>query len=66
MHRHRYEANPAYRKALEKGHDRIGESNTLIEAVEVGHLWFLGCSFTPSSHPEQNPTHPYWHSQRHL
>ncbi len=57
-HRHRYEANPKYREALEaKGLEITGESNGLIEAVEVkDHPWFLGVQF----HPEftsrlQNP-----------
>jgi len=57
-HRHRYEANPKYRKALEeKGMIITGESNGLIEAVEIAeHPWFLGVQF----HPEftsrlQNP-----------
>lgn len=57
-HRHRYEANPAYRKRLEeKGMIVSGESDGLIEAVELkDHPWFLGVQF----HPEftsrlQNP-----------
>jgi len=57
-HRHRYEANPLYREQLEaNGMDITGESNGLIEAVEVTeHPWFLGVQF----HPEftsrlQNP-----------
>jgi len=57
-HRHRYEANPLYREALElNGMEITGESNGLIEAVEVkDHPWFLGVQF----HPEftsrlQNP-----------
>ena len=57
-HRHRYEANPAYRDALEEnGMIVTGESNGLIEAVEIeNHPWFLGVQF----HPEftsrlQNP-----------
>jgi CTP synthase len=57
-HRHRYEANPKYREALEaNGMDITGESDGLIEAVEVkDHPWFLGVQF----HPEftsrlQNP-----------
>ncbi len=57
-HRHRYEANPVYREALElNGMIITGESNGLIEAVEViDHPWFLGVQF----HPEftsrlQNP-----------
>ncbi|CAA6826839.1 MAG: CTP synthase (EC [uncultured Sulfurovum sp.] len=57
-HRHRYEANPKYRADLEaNGMEITGESNGLIEAVEVtDHPWFLGVQF----HPEftsrlQNP-----------
>ena len=57
-HRHRYEANPTYREQLElNGMSITGESNGLIEAIEVdNHPWFLGVQF----HPEftsrlQNP-----------
>ncbi len=48
-HRHRYEANPAYREALEsKGMEITGESNGLIEAIEIPHhAWFLGVQFHP-------------------
>jgi CTP synthase len=48
-HRHRYEANPTYRETLEKhGMEITGESNGLIEAVEVkNHPWFLGVQFHP-------------------
>jgi CTP synthase len=48
-HRHRYEANPKYREALEgAGMAVTGESDGLIEAVEVvGHPWFLGVQFHP-------------------
>lgn len=48
-HRHRYEANPTYREALElNGMEITGESNGLIEAVEVtDHPWFLGVQFHP-------------------
>jgi CTP synthase len=48
-HRHRYEANPEYRDALEAaGMIITGESNGLIEAVEVkDHPWFLGVQFHP-------------------
>jgi CTP synthase len=48
-HRHRYEANPAYRKQLEEaGMIVTGESNGLIETVEIeGHPWFLGVQFHP-------------------
>ena len=48
-HRHRYEANPKYRKKLElNGMEITGESNGLIEAVEItDHPWFLGVQFHP-------------------
>jgi len=48
-HRHRYEANPEYREALESaGMSITGESHGLIEAVEVdNHRWFLGVQFHP-------------------
>lgn len=48
-HRHRYEANPTYREALENaGMIVTGESNGLIETVEVkNHPWFLGVQFHP-------------------
>jgi len=57
-HRHRYEANPKYKDILEKNGMVIsGESNGLIEAVEIpSHRWFTAVQF----HPEftsrlQNP-----------
>ncbi len=48
-HRHRYEANPKYREALEDaGLEVTGESAGLIEAVEVkDHPWFVGVQFHP-------------------
>ena len=49
-HRHRYEANPAYRQMLEKnGMVVSGESEEgLIEAVEIPkHPWFVGVQFHP-------------------
>ncbi|MDR1554873.1 MAG: CTP synthase [Campylobacteraceae bacterium] len=48
-HRHRYEANPKYRqKAEEKGFIVSGESDGLIEAMELkNHPWFLGVQFHP-------------------
>lgn len=48
-HRHRYEANPTYREALENaGMIVTGESHGLIEAVEIpAHPWFLGVQFHP-------------------
>ncbi len=48
-HRHRYEANPAYRERFEEGGMSIsGESDGLIEVVEIkNHPWFLGVQFHP-------------------
>ncbi len=48
-HRHRYEANPVYRKDFEKAGLVIsGESKGLIEAVELKeHPFFLGVQFHP-------------------
>ncbi|MFV0480511.1 MAG: CTP synthase [Campylobacteraceae bacterium] len=48
-HRHRYEANPAYREQLENaGLIVSGESDGLIEAVELqNHPWFIGVQFHP-------------------
>lgn len=48
-HRHRYEANPAYRKEFEKaGMIVSGESKGLIEVVELkDHPFFLGVQFHP-------------------
>lgn len=57
-HRHRYEANPAFRAALEeKGMIVSGESNGLIEVVEIPeHPWFLGVQFHPEFTSKlQNP-----------
>ena len=55
-HRHRYEANPKYKEALEKeGMIISGQSNGLIEAVELkDHPWFVGVQFHPefTSHLE--------------
>ena len=48
-HRHRYEANPAYREAFEKNGLIVGgESDGLIETVELNkHPFFLGVQFHP-------------------
>lgn len=55
-HRHRYEANPYYKTDLENAGMIIsGESNGLIEAVEIeSHPWFVGVQFHPefTSHLE--------------
>ncbi|HEX4953983.1 MAG TPA: CTP synthase [Thermoanaerobaculia bacterium] len=60
-HRHRYEVNQKYLKALtEHGLVISGLSpdGKFVEMVELpGHPWFLGCQF----HPEykSKPTHPH-------
>jgi len=48
-HRHRYEANPAYKEMLEEaGMIVTGESDGLIEVVEIpAHKWFVGVQFHP-------------------
>ncbi len=48
-HRHRYEANPAYKEEYEKnGLIVSGESKGLIEVVELkDHPWFMGVQFHP-------------------
>jgi CTP synthase len=48
-HRHRYEANPAYKKTLEEnGMIVTAQSNGLIEVVEIPkHKWFTGVQFHP-------------------
>jgi CTP synthase len=48
-HRHRYEANPAYREQFEKNGLIIsGESDGLIEVAELkDHPWFLAVQFHP-------------------
>jgi len=55
-HRHRYEANPAYKERLEEAGMIIsGESEGLIEAIELkDHPWFVGVQFHPefTSHLE--------------
>ncbi|MBY0539842.1 MAG: CTP synthase [Campylobacterales bacterium] len=55
-HRHRYEANPKYKEALENAGMIIsGQSNGLIEAIELkDHPWFVGVQFHPefTSHLE--------------
>lgn len=48
-HRHRYEANPKYKKDFQSvGLNVVGESDGLIEAVELdNHPFFLGVQFHP-------------------
>lgn len=59
-HRHRYEANPIYRKRFEDAGLKVcGESHGLIEAIELkDHPWFVAVQFHPEftsrlQHPNQ-------------
>jgi CTP synthase len=61
-HRHRYEVNNAYRKALEEaGFKATGTSpdDQLVEIMELqGHPWFLGCQFHPELRARPWDCHP--------
>jgi len=61
-HRHRYEVNNDYRKALEgAGLIATGTSpdNSLVEIMELsGHPWFLGCQFHPELKSRPLDPHP--------
>jgi len=63
-HRHRYEANPAYRERFEKsGMEIVGESNGLIEAVEIAeHPWFVGVQFHPEFTSRLKKPNPVIHA----
>src|SRR5216683_3216093 len=61
-HRHRYEVNNVYRKALEEaGFKATGTSpdDQLVEIMELaGHPWFLGCQFHPELKSRPLECHP--------
>ncbi len=61
-HRHRYEFNNAFKKALvEQGLRITGFSpdGRLAEIVEIGeHPWFLGCQFHPEFKSRPTTPHP--------
>jgi CTP synthase len=61
-HRHRYEVNNDYRRALEQaGLIATGTSpdDTLVEIMELkGHKWFLGCQFHPELRSRPTDCHP--------
>src|ERR1700752_5036681 len=63
-HRHRYEFNPAFREALEKGglvFSGASADKRFIEIVELSrdeHPWFLGCQFHPEFKSKPLPPHP--------
>jgi CTP synthase len=61
-HRHRYEFNPAYEKALSDAGLVISGKNAeygLVEIVELrDHPWFLGCQFHPEFKSRPVEPHP--------
>jgi CTP synthase len=61
-HRHRYEFNTQYEKALTEGGLRIsGRSldGKFVEVVELpGHPWFLAVQFHPEFHSKPLRPHP--------
>ena len=61
-HRHRWEVNNAYRKALEdKGLVISGQSpdGQLVEMIEIpGHPYFVGCQFHPEFKSRPMDPHP--------
>ena len=61
-HRHRYEFNPYYEKALTKAGLVISGKNPkhkLVEIVEIkNHPWFLGCQFHPEFKSKPLEPHP--------
>ena len=61
-HRHRYEFNPDYEKALTKAGLVISGKNPkhgLVEIVEIkNHPWFLGCQFHPEFKSKPLEPHP--------
>ena len=65
-HRHRYEFNPVYRAALEKGGlDIVGVSpdGKLVEVVELkGHPWFVACQYHPEFKSTPVAPHPLFAS----
>jgi len=61
-HRHRYEFNNGYMKALGKAGMKfsgISPDKELVEIVELkGHPWFLGCQFHPEFKSKPTDPHP--------
>ena len=65
-HRHRYEFNNAYRKALEKCGlvlSGLYLEEDLVEIIEIAdHPWFLGCQFHPEFKSRPMAPHPLFES----
>ncbi len=65
-HRHRYEFNREFERALTEGGLRLtgsSESGTYVEIVEVPeHPFFLGCQFHPEFKSKPLEPHPLFHA----
>jgi CTP synthase len=67
-HRHRYEFNPAFREALEKGglvFSGVSPDGKFVEIVELSrddHPWFLSCQFHPEYKSKPLNAHPLFAS----
>jgi CTP synthase len=65
-HRHRYEFNNSYRKALKDAGLTISgifPDGDLVEIVEIAdHPWFLGCQFHPEFRSRPMAPHPLFES----
>jgi CTP synthase len=67
-HRHRYEFNPAYREALEKGglvFSGVSTDGKFVEMVELSrdeHPWFVACQFHPEFKSKPLAPHPLFAS----
>jgi len=61
-HRHRFEVNNAYRKALTDGGmavSGVSPDGELVEMMELpGHPFFIGCQFHPELKSRPNRAHP--------
>ena len=61
-HRHRYEVNPAYHKALEEAglvFSGLSPDGRLAEVIELpGHPFFMGSQFHPEFRSRPNRPHP--------
>ena len=61
-HRHRYELNNSYRKALEDAGIRfagLSPNGELVEIMEIPqHPWFLACQFHPEFKSRPLDPHP--------
>ncbi|HRZ39627.1 MAG TPA: CTP synthase [Candidatus Omnitrophota bacterium] len=61
-HRHRYEFNPKYRKAMEKQGAVIAGENPQKDLVEIfeikDHPWFVACQFHPEFKSKPDKAHP--------